>query len=492
MRRLLVALTLLFAASTALGQTLTTAIGANPPTLDPQVTFNGFSFHVTNQVYETLVRVTPDGDVVPGLATAWSYPDPTTLRFTLRAGVTFHDGSAFDADAVAASLGRILDPATAAPGRFVLSAIQEVRVVDAATVEIVTDPPFAPLLSHLAHPVAAIVPVAQAATLGREPVGTGPFTFVRWVDGSEVVLAANADYWGGAPAIAEVVVRIIPEVSTQIVELRSGGVDMIFNVPPDNFLTLAADPAIATGAIDGWSSTHLILNVANPKLADVRVRQALAHAIDKALIAEELLRGLAKPGVAPIPATVRYAVELDEPYPYDVEGAKALLAAAGASDLSLRLDLYQNPDLEAVAQVLQFAFAEIGVQLEIRVQDFSAYTQTVQGDDVELAMTGWGTVTLDADYTLYAFFHSSQIPGNNRARFSDPAIDALLQQGRDEPADDLRAAAYAEVQAAVVRDVPMVTLYYPRFTYAKRPAVQGEVIAFSWILLDLRSATLAD
>jgi peptide/nickel transport system substrate-binding protein len=492
MRRLLVALTLLFAASTALGQTLTTAIGANPPTLDPQVTFNGFSFHVTNQVYETLVRVTPDGDVVPGLATAWSYPDPTTLRLTLREGVTFHDGSAFDADAVAASLGRILDPATAAPGRFVLSAIQEVRVVDAATVEIVTDPPFAPLLSHLAHPVAAIVPVAQAATLGREPVGTGPFTFVRWVDGSEVVLAANADYWGGAPAIAEVVVRIIPEVSTQIVELRSGGVDMIFNVPPDNFLTLAADPAIATGAIDGWSSTHLILNVANPKLADVRVRQALAHAIDKALIAEELLRGLAKPGVAPIPATVRYAVELDEPYPYDVEGAKALLAAAGASDLSLRLDLYQNPDLEAVAQVLQFAFAEIGVQLEIRVQDFSAYTQTVQGDDVELAMTGWGTVTLDADYTLYAFFHSSQIPGNNRARFSDPAIDALLQQGRDEPADDLRAAAYAEVQAAVVRDVPMVTLYYPRFTYAKRPAVQGEVIAFSWILLDLRSATLAD
>ncbi len=492
MRRLLVALTLLLAASTALGQTLTTAIGSNPPTLDPQVTFNGFSFHVTNQVYETLVRVTPEGDVVPGLATAWTYPDPTTLRFTLREGVTFHDGSTFDADAVAASLGRILDPATAAPGRFVLSAIQEVRVVDANTVEIVTDPPFAPLLSHLAHPVAAIVPVALASDLGRAPVGTGPFTFVRWVDGSEVVLAANADYWGGAPAIAEVVVRIIPEVSTQIVELRSGGVDMIFNVPPDNFLTLAADPALATGAIDGWSSTHLILNTANPKLADLRVRQALAHAIDKALIAEELLRGLAKPGVAPIPSTVRYAVEIEEPYPYDVEGARALLAEAGASDLSLRLDIFQNPDLESVAQVLQFAFAEIGVDLEIRVQDFAAYTQTVQSDDVELAMTGWGTVTLDADYTLYAFFHSSQIPGNNRSRFSDPAIDALLQQGRDEPSDDLRAAAYAEVQAAVVRDVPMVTLYYPRFTFAKRPEVQGEVIAFSWILLDLRTATLAD
>ncbi|MDA0700002.1 MAG: ABC transporter substrate-binding protein, partial [bacterium] len=215
-------------------------------------------------------------------------------------------------------------------------------------------------------------------------------------------------------------------------------------------------------------------------------------AIDKALIAEELLRGLAKPGVGPIPGTVRYAVDSEEPYPYDVAGARALLAEAGATGLKLRLDLYQNPDLEAAAQVLQFAFAEIGIELEIRVQDFSAYTQAVQSDDVELAMTGWGTVTLDADYTLYAFFHSSQIPGNNRSRFSDPAIDALLQQGRDEPADDVRAAVYAEVQATVVREVPVITLYYPRFTYAKRPAVEGEVIAFSWILLDLRSATLAD
>jgi peptide/nickel transport system substrate-binding protein len=492
MRKQLVALALLLLASPVLGQTLATAIGANPPTLDPQLTFNGFSFHVTNQVYETLVRLTPEGDVVAGLATSWSYPDPTTLRLALRDGVVFHDGTALDADAVVSSLSRILDPTTAAPGRFVLSAIREVRAVDAMTVEIVTDPPFAPLLSHLAHPVAAIVPADLAATLGREPVGTGPFTFVQWVDGSEVVLAANANYWGGAPAIAQLVVRVIPEASTQIVELRSGGVDMIFNVPPDGYLRLSADPAIASGAIDGWSSTHLILNVGSPKLEDLRVRQALAHAIDKALITDELLRGLARPGVAPIPGTVRYAVDLAEPYPYDPEVARALLAEAGATGLSLRLDLYQNPDLEAVAQVLQFAFEEIGVDLEIRVQDFSAYTQTVQGDDVELAMTGWGTVTLDADYTLYAFFHSGQIPGNNRSRFADAEIDALLQRGRDEPEDAVRAAVYAEVQSTVVEELPMITLYYSRFTYAKRPAVQGEVIAFSWILLDLRDATLAD
>jgi peptide/nickel transport system substrate-binding protein len=490
--RKIVALVMAVVLGSAVAQTLVFGQSGLPVTLDTGQ--DGNSLLISYQVLDNLVGFAPGSvTLIPGLATEWTPNDDATVwTFTLREGVTFHDGTPFDADAVVASLTRILDPATAAPGRFVLSAIAEVRAVDEATVEIVTDPPFAPLLSHLAHPVAAIVPVADAASLGRAPVGTGPFTFERWVDGSEVVLAANADYWGGAPSIAELVVRIIPEVSTQIVELRSGGVDMIFNVPPDNFLTLQADPAITAGAIEGWGSAHLILNVTSPKLADPRVRQALAHAIDKALIAEELLRGLARPGVAPIPATVRYAVELEEPYPYDPAGARALLAAAGAEGLALRLDLYQNPDLEAVAQVLQFAFDEIGVELEIRVQDYSAYTQAVQADDMELAMTAWGTPTLDADYTLYAFFHSSEIPTNNTSRWADPEVDALLQRGRDEPVDAARAEVYAQVQAAVVEDLPMVTLYYPRFTYAKRPAVQGEVIAFSWILLDLRAATLAD
>lgn len=492
MFRRFVAVLVLAVLAWAPAQTLTTAILSNPPTLDPQVTFNGYSFHVTQQVYETLVRVTPDGEIVPGLASAWSWPDPTTLRLELRDGVTFHDGTAFDADAVVASFERILDPATGAPGRFVLSRIQEVRAVDAMTVELVTDPPFAPLLAHLAHPVASIVPVAQADALGRAPVGTGPFVFDSWVDGSQVVLNPNEAYWGGAPALDQVVVRIIPEVATQIVELRSGGVDMIFNLPADNYLSLQNEGSLVTGSLPGWGSAHLGFNVENPKLQDLRVRQAIAHAIDKTLITEEFFQGLATPAVAPIPGTVRFAADLDEPYPYDVAGARALLAEAGAEDLSLRLDLFQNPDLEAVAQVLQFSLAEIGIDLEIRVQEYSAYAETIQQDDLEMYMTSWGTVTLDADYTLYAFFHSSEIPANNASRWADPEIDALLETGRNTPDDAVRADAYRQVQERVVEELPMVTLYYPLFTYAKRPAVEGETLAFSWILLDLRTATLTE
>jgi peptide/nickel transport system substrate-binding protein len=360
---------------TAWASPLTVAISSNPNTLDPQITFNGFAFFVTNQIYETLVRVSPEGKIVPGLATSWSYPDTATLRLTLREGVTFHDGTPLNAEAVKASLNRLLDPATRATGRFVVSAISAVTVVDELTVDVVTNAPFAPLLSHLSHPVTAIVPVQHAPTLGRNPVGTGPYTFVEWQDGTSVTLRANAAYWGGVPAIADVVIRIIPEVGTQIIELRSGGVDIIFNLPPDNFKALEQAAGITTGSFLGWGSAHLGINTAHPKLSDPRVRQAIALAIDKTSIVTDLLQGLALPAVAPIPPTVRFAVELPEPYPYDPDRAKALLAEAGASNLTLRLDIYQNPDLEAMAQALQFLFGEVGIELSIRVQEYPAFVE---------------------------------------------------------------------------------------------------------------------
>lgn len=471
---------------------LNTAMGQNPPTLDPQKTFNGFSFAVTNQIYETLFIVTPGGEIEGRLAAEWEYLDENRLQVRLVEGVTFHDGQPLDAEAVRASLLRLLDPATAAPGRFVVSAIEDVEVVDEATVVIVTEAPFAPLLAHLAHPVAAIVPAGHGDALARSPVGSGPFELVSWQQSNEILLRANDDYWGGRPAIDEVLFRIIPEVSTQVVELRSGGLDILFNLPPDNFTALANDPGIETEAYLGWGSMLLGINTANPKLTDLQVRQAIAHAIDKELIIDEFLSGLAEPGVVPIPPTVRFAAsDLQEPYPYDPEAARELLAAAGAEGLSLTLDVYQSPELESVAQVLQFMLAEVGIDLQIRVQEFAAYAEQTTQDDLELYLTSWGTVTLDADYALYAFFHSSEIPENNSSRYRMAAVDALLEEARANPDEEVRAASYRDVQQEVLDDLPMITLYYPLSTIAKRPVLTGEVVRFSWINLDLRDATLA-
>ena len=496
MRKFTLTLLLTLVVSTVISivaaQELTTALSTNPPTLDPQETFNGFSFAVTNQIYETLFRVTPEGDIAPGLATAWEFIDPTTLEVTLREGVSFHDGTLLSAAAVAASLGRLLDPETGAPGRFVVSAIQNIDVVDDQTLRITTEEPFAPLLAHLAHPVTAIVPASQAEGLARQPVGTGPFEFVSWEQGNRILLEANPDYWGGEPAIGEVVYRIIPEVSTQLVELQSGGLDIVFNIPPDNFVSLQGQEGILTDAFLGWGSVHVGMNTENPKLQDPRVRAAVAHAIDKDLIIEEFLQGLAEPAVSPLPPTVRFSADLSDPYPYDPERARELLQEAGAEGLTLRLDIFQNPDLESVAQILQFMLSEAGIELEIRTQEYAAYAEAVQEPDTELYATTWGTVTLDADYTLYAFFHPSQIPENNTSRYNSARVTERLEQGRATPDDAVRADIYREVQETVVEDAPMVTLYYPLTTFAKRDALQGEEVAFSWINLDLRDATLEE
>ena len=492
LRPLFLALLVLLAPSLASAQTLTTAIGSDPPTLDPQRTFNGFSFAVTNQVYETLFRVTPEGELEGRLAEDWTFEDPSTLRVTLREGVTFHDGTPLTAEIAAASLRRLLDPDAAAPGRFVVSAIDEVEATDERTLVIRTGEPFAPLLAHLAHPVAAIVPTELGDALAREPVGTGPFRFVSWTEGTEVVLEAYENYWGGAPELNGVTYRVIPEVSTQVVELRSGGLDIVFNLPPDSFVSLREGGELVTDSFLGWGSAHLGFNVESPKLSDPRVRRAIAHAIDKPLIVEEFLQGLAEPAVAPIPPTVRFAADLEEAYPYDPERATELLAEAGAEDLSLRLDIYQNPELESVAQIVQFMLSEVGIDLEIRVQEYAAYAEAITEDDVELYATTWGTVTLDADYTLYAFFHSSEIPQNNVSRYADPEVDAWLDEARSTPEDEVREEAYRQVQERVQEELPMVNLYYPLSTYAKREALQGEEVAYSWIMLDLREATLEE
>lgn len=485
----LAALGLFLLAPVGLAQTLTMAQTSNPVTLDPNRTFNGLSFSITNQVYENLVYFGSDGVIQPRLAESWEFVEPNVLELTIREGVTFHDGTPLDAEAVVASLEHFLDPEATNPGRFVLSRLSEVRATDDGKVQLVTETPFAPLLAHLAHPVAAIVQAEHGADLDRNPVGTGPFRFVSWEQDAQVVLEANPDYWGGEPAIKEVVTRIIPDVATILVELRSGGVDAYYGIPADSFESIASAPGLEAVSFLGWGSNYVGFNVQSEKLADVRVRQAIAHVIDKELIGD-IVNGL--PAVAAIPPTVAYAAtDLEEPYPYDPERARELLAEAGVSDLSLRIDVYTDPTLETIAQILQAELAGIGIDLEIRTQPYAAYAEAVLQDDLELYVSGWGTVTLDADYALYGFLHPSEIGGgSNTSRYTDDHVTELLELGRNNPDPEVRAAAYHEVQEQILVDVPFVTVNYPLSTFAKTEALQGENVNFSVIGFDLRDATL--
>jgi peptide/nickel transport system substrate-binding protein len=258
---------LAFVLGSVAAQVLVTAIPVNPTSLDPHRAIEGYSFMVTNQIYDTLVRLDDDGRIAPALAVAWSRPAPNVLRLELRPGVRFHDGRPLDAEAVAASLRRLIDPATGARGAFLLVAVDRVEVVDAHTLDLVTRAPFVPLLANLTFPATAIVPPGAGEELGRAPVGTGPFRFVAWRDGDEVELVADPDYWGGAPALAGVRYRVMPERATQSIAFRAGDVQLIHDLSPDAFVALEGQPGVELVRYPSDRTSYLEFNLGTPAWA---------------------------------------------------------------------------------------------------------------------------------------------------------------------------------------------------------------------------------
>ncbi|MBB6097297.1 peptide/nickel transport system substrate-binding protein [Deinobacterium chartae] len=472
--------------------TITVATSADAPTLDPNATFNGYSFAVTNQIFETLLRRTDDG-IQPGLATSWKALSPTRWRFELRRGVRFQDGTPFNAEAVKYSIERLIDPANKAPGAYVLDVVKDVKVVDADTVEITTRYPFGPLLAHLTHPVTAIVSPTAAKkagkNFGRSPVGTGPFAFDAWKTGDQVTLVANKNYWNGAPKLDKIVFRTIPETATQVVELRSGAVDLIVNLPPERVKELENNPRIDVAKSLGWGSTYFGFNTQSGPTRLPKVRQALAAAIDRDAIVNQLRGGMAVKASVPVPPTVWGAAKGVASPEYDVAKAKRLLAEAGYKNgFSIDLISTNTGEFPQLAQAIQFQLGQIGVKVNVKLLEYSAFVQEVVKPNHGLYLSSWGTVTLDADYALYALFHSSEIGTNNYALYKNPKVDKLLLQARRSNDSAERQKAYLEVQKQIASDLPLLTLYYPYTSYAKSSRLQGVEVNYSWINMNLSKA----
>ena len=477
--------------SLALGQVLVTALPLNPTSLDPHRAIEGYSFMVTNQLYDTLVRLGADGAIEPGLAVAWSRPEPTVLRLELRPGVRFHDGRPLDAEAVAASLRRLADPATGARGAFLVTAIDDIVVLDTHTLDLISDPPFVPLLANLTFPATAIVPPGAGPELARAPIGTGPFRFGAWRDGDAVELVADPDYWGGPPPLAGVRFRVIPERAAQLIAFRAGDLQLIHDMPPDAFRALEGAPGVELVRYPSDRTSYLDFNVQHPLLRDARVRRAMAHAIDAPLLVTALFGDLALPPGGPLAPLVRYALRESDPYPYDPERARALLREAGVEGARLHIDLATDGDLDDVAQVLQAALNAVGLRVELRVNEFPAYFELVTSEAAELSVGFWGSDTLDPDFMLSIALHSREIGGNNGSRYAEAEFDALLELGAATEDGAERAAVYRAAQLRVMADLPMLPLYHHVGTYAKRSELTGERVVASSFQLDLRAARLA-
>ncbi len=459
-------------------QDLIILINSDIVSLDPHGSNDSPSSNVRSQIFDTLVVFDSDMNLLPGLATSWEPVGDATWEFTLRQGVTFHDGTPFTADAVAASLNRVTDRDFGSQRLFLFQMISDVEVVDDFTVRVSTEFPFTPLLAHLAHDAAGIISPAALEAAGFdevEPIGTGPFMLRTWDPGNEVVIERNPNYWGDAPTSATVTYRVIPEESTRLALVERGDAHIAEILQPASMGRVEASQGMNLRLFDTLSLNYIGFNTEQEPFNDPRVRRAVSQAINVQTMIDGIVEGAGVRAIGPISEAVVGFHPTLEGLSYDPAAARALLAEAGLADgFSTTLWTNDNPTRVAIAEIVQNNLAEVGIDVSIEVLEWGAsLSQTAEGLH-DMFILGWVTVTGDADYGMYALLHSSNIgAAGNRAFFANDRVDELLDLGRRETDPDRRLALYHEVQEILVQEAPMLNLYHPKWMVAVGAGVEN-------------------
>ncbi len=463
----------------ALGQTppnvLVVGQIAEPASLDPHVSTASNDFRIAVNVYDGLVRNTPGTlEIEPALATDWTISDDgLEYIFNLRDGVTFHDGTPFNAEAVKFNFDRMLDESHpfASTGPFPLafffSSIDNVEVVDDLTVKFTLNEAFAPLMSNLASPSGLIVSPAaveqHGADYGRNPVGTGPFKFEEWQSNTRVVVSRNEDYWDGPAPLEAVIFRPIVDANTRVAEMLSGGIDVLLETPPDNVAQFRDDPSFQLKEAVGPHVWYVMLNAKEGPFADKLVRQAVNYAVNKDSLVTDVLQGTADVSAGPIPPAFNWAYNEDvEPYPYDPDRARELLAEAGVEGASLTFLVTEGGsgmlDPVPMGTAIQADLAAVGLDVEIKTYEWNTFLSEVNpGLEGKADMAEMAWMTTDPDTLPFLTLRTAAFPeqgGFNSSYYSNPEVDALLDQARVSTDPEERGELYRQVQALVHEDAP--------------------------------------
>lgn len=485
------------------GGRMVRAMTSEPAQIDPQGPPNSGLSLVLPYLFDTLIIRDVDNTIHPLLAESWEMSDDDKeVTMKLRPGVTFQDGTPLDAAAVKFTFDRFKEKGVASPIYGGIQEIGDIEVVDDLTVRFTFAEPAPTFWSTLTMPYAGIIsPTAaqqvDAAGTGHH-VGTGPFKLGEWLAGQSITLVANPDYaWGpagvventGAPYLNELVFKVIPDATTQLAALEAGEVDVIFVNQPAHLARLEAMPDVVTDNLVLNSLIYLGFNAQKPPFDEPLVRQALAHAVDKAAIIKIALGGLGNQAFAPLPPTLPgfdpslAASELG----YDPEQAKTLLQDAGFTQNAdggwerdgtplqgLLLTSNRAPN-DAIATVIQSQLKAIGVPVEIQQLDSRAVMDATTQGAFDLLL--WRFEWSDPD-GLRIFLGSDAIGSTNRTAYSNPEVDAILNQAAHETDEATRVADYVDAQKLILADAPWQPLYNPIDVMAMRDAVHGIKIGY--------------
>ena len=456
--------------------TLVVALAGDPGALNPAVTTSGSTRPITDQIFNGLVGLDEQLEPVPELAESWSIHDGgQTYRFKLRPGVRWHDGAPFTSADVKFTFEQALLKYHSRTRAALEGLIAGIDTPDDLTVMFRLTRPYAPLLQRLDVVEASIIPrhlyEGQDVLTGeptRRPVGTGPFRFVSYAPADKLIVERNPEYFRpGLPKLERVVFRILPNAAISVSALETGDVDYVGGVAGPDLPRLRSLNGIAVVAGTGGSGGSLCQDVLIPNLtkapfADVRVRRAFAHAIDRQLLVERVYFGQGRPATGPISHLLAWAYTPEvRQYPHDPDEARRLLSAAGYPERPAggRLDVTftHGPNHQRLGQALREQLKEVGIVLNLESRDFNAATEQVfvkKTFDLGFASFCNGA---DPDIGVRRVYVSSNIgpyPFSNGAGYRNPRIDALFDEATMHTDRERRRARYADIQRILAEDVP--------------------------------------
>jgi peptide/nickel transport system substrate-binding protein len=458
--------------------TLTIGVSQEAVGLDPHIVTAFSSMRRLDLLYNRLVRLDDTMNVVPDLAESWEIPDATTYVFHLRKGVKFHNGREMVAADVKYSLERVLDPATASPGRSYIASINKIEIVDDYTVKLSLSAPLASLLDALTSNNISIVPkeaVEQNGNLQRVAVGTGPYMLKEWVADNSMTLVRNPNYFeAGYPATETVIFRVIPEEASLLAGVKSGNLDLATINDGATIRQANSDKSVVVMSKPGMNVRVFSFNNKVKPFDDIRVRQAFALAINRSEILTMAEYGMGAI-TGPVPISAKAWALSPTVLPFgatDYAKAKQLLADAGYPN-GFAFDIVCSTTYEgglAVAQVVQNQLKNIGVTANLDVVEWGTYiNRWVKRDFATMVELRGGSS--EPDRFLFRSLHSTG--GVNNFMYADAETDALLELGRLQTVPAERKATYDKLQYILSEKVPLIFLYSPNENQVLNPKVEG-------------------
>ena len=463
---------------------ITVGLENGPLTLDPRFATDATAAQIGDLLFDGLTRLDDRSHRLPHIAASWETPDPRTYVFHLHDGFHFPDGQPLTATDVKATFDSVLHAGTQSPKRQALEVVEQVDVIDPLTVRFRLRAAFAPFLDASGLGILSARQVGASPTKPlAHPDGSGPFRLASFRLDEQVVVIRNNTYPLGQPRLAGIDFTVVPDAVTRLLELKRGTLDLVQNgIEPDALAWLHRQPDLRITTRASTTFQYLGMNLRDPKLQDVRVRCAIASAIDRRAIITTILKNLATPATSMLsPSHWAYDPHLPS-YPYNPPRAKRWLDRAGYPDPDgdgpaprFRLS-YKTTTVELrrrIAEVLQEQLAAVGIALDIRSYEWATFYDDIKRGNFQLYSLAW--VGIEDPDIYYLAYHSSQTPpqGNNRGYFHDDTIDQLTEAARHSLDDSERQRLYGDVQRRAAHLLPAIPLWWTTNVAAMNRRLHG-------------------